>query len=97
MELHRKGAFPKPHFGNEGNHFLHHLAVSWQEPWTNADTDEARLAWNRYVSARRTAPLPKRPLADVLIGAFAMRFQGILTRNEADFRQVFPSLKVLTP
>ena len=79
------------------NQFLHHLAVSCQEPWTDADTREARLAWNRYVSARRAAPLPKRPLADVLIGAFAARFQGILTRNETDFRQVFPSLKVITP
>jgi hypothetical protein len=25
------------------------------------------------------------------------RFQGILTRNEADFHQVFPTLKVLAP
>jgi hypothetical protein len=24
-------------------------------------------------------------------------FQGILTSNEADFRQVFPALKILTP
>jgi predicted nucleic acid-binding protein len=79
------------------NQFLHHLAVSWLEPWTDADTREARLAWNRHVSARRAAPLQKRPLADVLIGAFAVRFQGILTRNESDFRQVFPSLKVIAP
>lgn len=79
------------------NEFLHNLVVSWQEPWADADTREARLAWHRYVSARRAGPLPKRPLADVLIGAFAARFQGILTRNEADFRQVFPAMKVLTP
>lgn len=79
------------------NEFLHHLAVSWQEPWTDVDTREARLAWHRYVDARRTAPHPKRPLADVLIGAFAKRFQGILTRNGADFRQVFPELKVIAP
>jgi hypothetical protein len=79
------------------NQFLHNLAVSWLEPWTDADTREARLAWNRYVSARRAAAVPKRPLADVLIGAFAARFQGILTRNETDFRQVFPALKILAP
>ena len=77
--------------------FLHSLAVSCREPWTAADTRAARQAWHQYVTRRRTAPTPKRPLADVLIGAFAMRFDGILTRNEADFRQLFPTLKVLTP
>ena len=46
---------------------------------------------------RRAGPVPKRPLADVLIGAFALRFQGILTRNDADFRQLFPTLNLLTP
>jgi len=24
-------------------------------------------------------------------------FQGLLTRNEADFRNVYPALKILTP
>jgi predicted nucleic acid-binding protein len=77
--------------------FLDNLAVLWQEPWTNADTREARQGWNRYVTAHRAAPSRRRPLADVLIGAFATRFQGILTRNEADFHQVFPMLRVLVP
>ena len=77
--------------------FLQNMAVSWQEPWTEADTRAARLGWHEYVTRRRTGPVPKRPLADVLIGAFAQRFQGILTRNDADFRQLFPSLPVLTP
>jgi predicted nucleic acid-binding protein len=77
--------------------FLHNLTTTWREPWTLADTREAYAGWNRYVANRRSGPAPKRPLADVLIGAFAMRFQGILTRNEADFRQVFPALKILTP
>jgi predicted nucleic acid-binding protein len=76
--------------------FLHNLAVTWSEPWTMTDTREACLSWNRYVANRRAGPVPKRPLADVMIGAFASRFQGILTRNEADFRQVFPQLKILT-
>jgi hypothetical protein len=40
---------------------------------------------------------PKRPLADILIGAFASRCDGILTRNEGDFRQVFPSLVIAAP
>jgi len=78
-------------------HFLHNLAATWWEPWTLADTREAYAGWNRYVASRRSGRMPKRPLADILIGAFAMRFQGILTRNESDFRQVFPALKILTP
>ena len=62
-----------------------------------AYTDEARRLWNRYVNSRRTGTAPKRPLADVLIGAFARRFQGILTRNDADFRQICQELNVTTP
>jgi len=53
--------------------------------------------WQRYVAARRATKAPKRPLADILIGAFASRFDGILTRNESDFSQVFPSLTITAP
>jgi len=77
--------------------FLHNLTTTWLEPCTMADTREAYLGWNRYVANRRAGTALKRPIADVLIGAFALRFQGLLTRNEADFRQVFPSLKILAP
>ena len=38
-----------------------------------------------------------RLLADILIGAFAMRFDGILTRNQADFRRAFPTLPITAP
>ncbi len=65
--------------------------------WLQPDTEEAHRAWQRYVSARRAAKVPKRPLADILIGAFASRFDGILTRNENDFRTVFPALNIVTP
>ena len=77
--------------------FLQNLAVSGQEPWTPADTRAARLAWHQYVNRRRAGPVPKRPLADILIGAFALRHQGILTRNATDFRQCFPALKIIVP
>ena len=79
------------------NEFLFNLGVTWPEEWTPADTEEAHRAWNRYVTARRTAKVPTRPLADILIGAFASRFDGILTRNESDFRAMFPSLGITTP
>ena len=57
-----------------------------------ADTEEAHRAWHRYVAMRRTSNLPKRRLADILIGAFAARLNDILTRNEPNFRRVFPTL-----
>jgi predicted nucleic acid-binding protein len=79
------------------NEFLFNLGVSWPETWTQVDTEEAHRAWHRYVGARRTAKVPKRPLADILIGAFAVRFDGILTRNECDFRTVFPRLAIAAP
>ena len=79
------------------NEFLFNLGVTWPETWHQADTEEAHRAWNRYVSARRAAKVLKRPLADILIGAFASRFDGILTRNERDFRTMFPALSIATP
>ena len=79
------------------NEFLFNLGVTWPEAWTPADTEAAHQAWHRYILARRALKAPKRPLADILIGAFAARFDGILTRNESDFRQVFPALAITTP
>jgi predicted nucleic acid-binding protein len=76
---------------------LFNLGVTWPEAWTQGDTEEANRAWHRYVAARRATRILKRPLADILIGAFASRFDGILTRNEGDFRLVFPSLAIVAP
>jgi predicted nucleic acid-binding protein len=77
--------------------FLFNLGVNWPEVWTQSDTEEAHRAWHRYVAVRRAAKVPKRPLADILIGAFASRCDGILTRNGGDFRMVFPSLVIAAP
>lgn len=77
--------------------FLHHLQVSWLEAWTHAETLAAHAGWHRYVQARRLRRIDKRPMADILIGAFAGRFDGLLTRNESDFRGVFPSLLIVAP
>jgi predicted nucleic acid-binding protein len=77
--------------------FLEKLNMPWPEAWTSADTQAAFIAWNRYVAGKRQGSVAKRPIADVLIGAFAMRFQGLLTRNSSDFRQLFPSLPILEP
>jgi len=36
-------------------------------------------------------------VADVLIAAFAERFQGIITRNASDFRNILPTLRIVEP
>jgi len=78
-------------------HFLEQVGVDFTDPWTFSDTESAHKAWNAYVQARRVSDAPKRPLADLLIGAFAFRPKGLVTRNPADFRRWFPKLKLQQP
>jgi len=71
--------------------------VDWRQPWTWQDTIAAHRAWEAHVAGRRARSAPRRPIADVLIGAFAGRFDGLVTRNAKDFRRVFPSLPIAEP
>ena len=82
---------------SDTHQFLAGTGVAWTEPWTDADTAQAFAGWNDYVARRKLKKLPRRPLADALIGAFAFRFDGLLTRNPADFRSVFPNLTIVEP
>lgn len=77
--------------------FLFNLGVAWSVTWTWLDTQRAFESWAAHVRRRRASLPNKRPIADVLIGAFAQRFDGLLTRNARDFRKLFPSLRVETP
>jgi predicted nucleic acid-binding protein len=77
--------------------FLDALNVTGREPWTERDTTAACGAWTRHVTQRRARLAGKRLVADVLIGAFAERFDGLLTRNAVDFRALFPNLKIESP
>lgn len=79
------------------NHFLEKLGVDWTEGWTWRDTQNAFHAWSDHVESRRVRQLTRRPVADVLIGAFALRFRGLLTRNVRDFHKLFPNLRVDSP
>ena len=85
--------------GNQSaqDEFLFHLGVATTEAWAAVDTREAHAAWHQYVADRRTGSTPKRPIADILIGAFASRFDGLLTRNEPDFQRHFLRLPIVTP
>ena len=63
--------------------------------WTKADTIEAHRLWHGYIQRRKLAPQMKRPVADALIAGFAQRWQGLITRNLADFRNIAPSLPLV--
>lgn len=57
----------------------------------------AHRAGSLHIQRRRHSTSPKRPIAEVLIGALATRHSGLLTRNPADFHTLFPSLPLRTP
>lgn len=64
------------------------------------DRDAIRMAhkaWFDHVLRKRSGGAEKRPIADVMIGAYAMRKDGLITRNEADFRSLYPGLEIFNP
>lgn len=73
------------------------VGVTPDAEWRIADTEAAVLGWGEYVRRRRLGKAEKRPIADILIGAFACRFDGLITRNPANFRPYFPELTVIDP
>jgi predicted nucleic acid-binding protein len=81
----------------EQKRFLELAGISYAEPWTSADTELAHAAWATYVKAKRAGQTPRRPVADVLIGAFAAHRRGLVTRNPSDFQRWFPKLTIREP
>jgi predicted nucleic acid-binding protein len=77
--------------------FLDQAGIDFRSGWTLADTEAAHRARHLHVTARRSGTLAKRPIADILIGAFASNRRGLITRNARDFRANFPDLKILEP
>lgn len=77
--------------------FLLGIPVGFEEDWQERDTEMAARAWARHIGRKREGRENRRPVADVLIGAFGTRFEGILTRNGDDFHRFFPKLKVVAP
>jgi hypothetical protein len=74
------------------NEFLSGIGIDYRQEWSWDDTLRAHRAWHDFIHTKRSRELPKRPLADILIGAFATRHQGLITRNQPDFGAVFPDL-----
>jgi predicted nucleic acid-binding protein len=77
--------------------FLRSSRIGTAEFWSPDDSVLAHRLWHQFQLRRRQQLIVKRPVADVLIAAFAERFQGIITRNAADFRNILPTLKVIEP
>jgi len=77
--------------------FLTEVGVDFSIPWEWGDTLVAHEAWSRYVEMKRSGKIKRRPIADIQIGAFASRFDGLITRNGAGFKLLFPELNILEP
>jgi predicted nucleic acid-binding protein len=77
--------------------FLAGAGVGFSEDWTRQDTLAAFEVWHAHVRRRREGVGPRRPIADILIGAFAQRFQGLVTRDRDHFRPAFPQLEIRDP
>ena len=80
---------------SELRYFLGELGIDYDQAFSGEDRDVAAAAFTRYRASRKNQTSPKRPVADILIGAFACRFDGLLTRNQADFRILFPELELV--
>lgn len=82
---------------NQQMTFLRRVGIDFLQPWDWQDTLAAHQGWNRYVLRKRKESIPRRPIADLQIGAFSQRFEGLLTRNSQDFAPFFLGLKILEP
>ena len=77
--------------------FLEAAGIDWTVSWISADTEMAHRLWASYIMEKRRLKMRSRPIADVLIGAFAARFDGLITRNTDDFHRLCPGLKLVRP
>jgi len=77
--------------------FLEQIGISGVWGWTADDTKAAVEAWARHIAFKQGGQERRRPLADILIGAFALRVGGLVTRNARHFSSVFPDLKISVP
>lgn len=57
----------------------------------------AHKAWYEHIMRKRAGQVAKHPIADVIIGAYAMQKGGLITRNEDDFRSLYPNLPIFNP
>ena len=64
--------------------------------WYNAHIITHK-AWYEHVLRKRKGEASKRPIADVMIGSYALQKGGLITRTEDDFRSLYPTLNIYNP
>jgi hypothetical protein len=77
--------------------FVAGCGIGFNDAWLLSDTQSAYRAWDAYVQAKRSGQAVRRPIADILIGAFAEQRTGLITRNPQDFSKWFPNLRIVVP
>ena len=77
--------------------FLGHIWVQHDFRGSEAAVLSAHKAWYEHVLRKRKGEASKRPIADVMIGAYALQKGGLITRNEDDFRSLYPTLNIYNP
>ena len=79
------------------DYFLSEIGVSIDFEGKKDIVLAAHRAWFDHIQRKRKGEVVKRPIADVMIGAYAESKGGLITRNEDDFRALFPNLEILNP
>lgn len=77
--------------------FLRNVGVNIDFEGNAAAVFTAHKAWCEHIMRKRSGVEKKRPIADAMIGAYAMRKGGLITRNEADFKTLYPNLTIFNP
>ena len=77
--------------------FLRHVGVSVDFGGNEEAIFTAHKAWHEHIMRKRAGSEKKRPIADIMIGAYAMQRGGLITRNESDFRSLYPDLTIFNP
>ena len=89
-----------PSFGGDSNNqdsTLSELGIEIDFGSNRDAVMTAYKAWHDHVQCKRAGQVAKRPIADIMIGAYAMQKGGLITRNEADFRAIYPNLMIFNP
>ena len=79
------------------NAFLKNAWIDFDFAGNDAAVLAAHRTWYEYIMRKRAGQVAKRPIADIMIGAYAMQKGGLITRNEDDFRALFPNLTIFNP
>ena len=79
------------------NDFLDRIWIKRDFKYDNGTLLAAHKAWNEHIHRKRAGETRKRPIADIMIGAYAMQKGGLITRNEDDFRPLYPNLPIFNP